>query len=195
VHDLSLYLLELLENSVRAGASRVRTRIVLDEKRDRLTIAVEDDGDGLAVAPDQALDPFYTTKRDKKTGLGLSLLREAAEQAGGALTLGSSSRFGGLAVEVTMTLGHLDRPPLGDVATTVAVMAATNPGVEFTVEASDGRERCVTGGAELARGGDLLRALTRKADIPRPETIAEEPPPTAASSGEEPVLRTTGRSR
>lgn len=195
MHDLSLYLLELLENSVRAGASRVRTRIVLDEQRDRLTIAVEDDGGGLAVAPDEALDPFYTTKRDKKTGLGLSLLREAAEQAGGALTLGPSTRFGGVAVEVTMILSHLDRPPLGDVATTIAVMATTSPEVEFTVEASDGRERCVTGGAELARGGHLLRELTRKADIPRPETIVEELTPPATHPSGQRVIRTTGRSR
>ena len=83
MHDLSLYALELLENSVRAGATRVRTRVEIDRPRDRLTIAIEDDGPGLPVSADLATDPFFSTKAGKQTGLGLSLFREAAEAAGG----------------------------------------------------------------------------------------------------------------
>lgn len=78
MHDLSLYLLDILENSVRAGATVIATSIVVERADDALTITVEDDGPGLPVEPEQALDPFFTTKGHKKTGLGLSLFRQAA---------------------------------------------------------------------------------------------------------------------
>jgi signal transduction histidine kinase len=99
VHDLSLYLLDIIENSVRAGATVIATSITASRADDTLTITVEDDGPGLPIAPEQVMDPFFTTKAGKKTGLGLSLFRQAAEAAGGELTLGESAELGGVAVE------------------------------------------------------------------------------------------------
>ena len=93
MHDLSLYLLDILENSVRAGATVIATAIVADRERDEASILVEDDGPGLPVEPEQALDPFFTTKANKKTGLGLSLFRQAAEAAGGGLSVGRSGEL------------------------------------------------------------------------------------------------------
>jgi NADH:ubiquinone oxidoreductase subunit E len=133
MHDISLYLLEILENSVRAGASRVDTHLFIDEASDRLCLTVDDDGSGLSATPEQTLDPFYTTKPGKKTGLGLSLFREEAQAAGGDLSIGPSPALGGARVETCMVLSHVDRPPLGDVGTSIVVMAATNPDMEFTV--------------------------------------------------------------
>ncbi len=142
MHDLSLYLLEMIENSLRAGAGRVTVHVWLEAPRDELTIAVEDDGPGFAVNPEQAADPFFTTKAGKKTGLGLSLFREAAEAAGGHLTMHRSGELGGAAIEAVMSLSHVDRPPLGDVVETVAVMAATNPEATITLEVGGGAESC-----------------------------------------------------
>ena len=85
---LSLHILDLVENSIRAQATTIVIRIVADPAADLLRIEIEDDGTGLKVTPEQALDPFYTTKGGKRTGLGLSLFRAAAEAAGGGLTLG-----------------------------------------------------------------------------------------------------------
>lgn len=133
MHDLSLYLLEVLENSVRAGANRVEIGLFVDQATDQLRMFVDDDGRGLSATPEQTLDPFYTTKPGKKTGLGLSLLQAEAQLAGGGLTIGPSPTLGGVRVETFMSLNHVDRPPLGDVATTIVVTAATNPGIEFTV--------------------------------------------------------------
>jgi len=133
VHDLSLYLLELLENSVRAEAKHVEVSLFIDRAADELRLTVDDDGHGLKAAPAQVLDPFYTSKPGKQTGLGLSLLKAEAQAAGGDLVIGSSPSLGGARVEASMVLGHLDRPPLGDVAATIVVTAATNPNVEFTV--------------------------------------------------------------
>ena len=151
MHDLSLYLLDVLENSVRAGAATVAVTIAADHAADTLAIAVEDDGPGLPVTPDEALDPFFTTKKEKKTGLGLSLFRQAAEAAGGDLEVGVSDALGGVAVRASMSLGNVDRPPFGDVATSILTMVATNPEVEFVVSLSDDGERLELCGSELPR--------------------------------------------
>jgi signal transduction histidine kinase len=134
MHDLSLYLLDILENSVRAGATVIATTIAVDSASDELSIQVEDDGPGLPVEPEQALDPFYTTKTNKKTGLGLSLFRQAAEGAGGDLEVGRSDELGGVRVAARMSLANVDRPPLGDVAASIATMVVTNPEIEFRVD-------------------------------------------------------------
>jgi signal transduction histidine kinase len=133
MHDLSLYLLEILENSTRAGATRVNIDLVIDRAGDQLRLAVDDDGSGLKATPEQTLDPFYTTKAGKKTGLGLSLLKADAQAAGGDLAIGPSPELGGVRVETYMRLDSVDRPPIGDLATTIHVTAFTNPDVEFTV--------------------------------------------------------------
>ncbi len=139
MHDLSLYLLEVLENSVRAGATRVDIALSIDEADDQLRMTVDDDGCGLDTTPAQTLDPFYTTKPGKKTGLGLSLLRSEAQMAGGDLTIGPSPTLGGTRVEAFMGWSHIDRPPLGDMATTIIITAATNPDIEFTVSLAGDR--------------------------------------------------------
>jgi signal transduction histidine kinase len=159
MHDLSLYLLEVIENSVRAGATTVATRIVADPRSDRLTISVDDDGPGLPVPPDEAIDPFFTTKPGKKTGLGLSLFRQDAEAAGGGLRVGHSRGLGGVEVEAWMELANIDRPPLGDVAMTLVAMAAANPEVRFVVELASGDERLTLDGDELLRQMPALVAL------------------------------------
>ena len=133
MHDVSLYLLELLENSVRAGATHINVGLCIDHASDQLELTVDDDGRGLNATPERILDPFFTTKEGKKTGLGLSLLRAEAEAAEGGLSIGPSSTLGGARVDVTMRLGHVDRPPLGDLATTLVVTAVTNPDVLFTI--------------------------------------------------------------
>jgi hypothetical protein len=156
MHDLSLYLLDILENSVRAGATVIATTIAADPAADQLSISVEDDGPGLPVAPEQALDPFFTTKANKKTGLGLSLFRQAAEAAGGGLSVGRSAELGGVAVRVWMRLGDVDRPPLGDVAASVATMVVTNPEIEFRVDLTDDGTRTVLRGPDIPqRFGEL----------------------------------------
>ena len=149
MHDLSLYLLDILENSLRAGATTIVVGVAADRRADTLTISVEDDGPGLPVTPDEALDPFFTTKKGKKTGLGLSLFRQAAEAAGGGLSVSRSEDLGGVAVQAWMDLANVDRPPLGDVATTIAMMVVTNPEIDLSVAVVDGDEHLRLRGEQL----------------------------------------------
>lgn len=132
MRDLSLHILDLMENSIRAEASVVAVTIAIEPATNSLRIAIEDNGKGLKVSPEQAADPFYTTKGGKRTGLGLSFFRETAERAGGTMTVGKSE-LGGVCVAAEMRLNHVDRSPLGDVAATVSSVVCSNPDVDFQV--------------------------------------------------------------
>ncbi len=118
---------------------------------------MEDDGPGLPVEPEQALDPFFTTKRNKTTGLGLSLFRQAAEEAGGGLDVDRSVDLGGVAVRAWMSLANVDRPPLGDVATSILTMVATNPEIQFA-DRLDRRRRAPLAGRWRAATGSCRRS-------------------------------------
>ncbi len=161
-------MLDLVENSIRAGAGVVAVGVEEQPDRDLLAITVEDDGPGLAVDPEEALDPFYTTKEGKRTGLGLSLFRQQVELAGGGVELGRSE-LGGLAVRARLGLGHVDRYPLGDLAGTLAGVVAANPEVEIRARLARG-ERVVnassadpgdSGGPSRGTGG-AARASARR---------------------------------
>lgn len=126
MRSLSLHILDLIENSVRAGSSIVSVTIVGSPNEDKLEITVEDNGFGTSVSTEEITNPFYTTKNGKRTGLGLSLFRAAAERSGGEFTV-YKSELGGVAVKATMCLSHVDRSPLGDLATTLSSVVCTNP--------------------------------------------------------------------
>jgi NADH:ubiquinone oxidoreductase subunit E len=136
----------------------------IDEASNELRLTVDDDGCGLSATPEQTLDPFYTTKPGKKTGLGLSLFKEEAQAAGGDLTIGPSPALRGVRVQTWMMLHHLDRPPLGDVGQSVYLMAMTNPEIEFTVSLT-GDQFAPSGDAATGAGAGqpLLRASPRQA--------------------------------
>ena len=165
MRELSLHVLDLVENSVRAGAGVVAVTVEEQPDRDLLAISVEDDGPGLAVDPAQALDPFYTTKEGKRTGLGLSLFRQQVELAGGGVELGRSA-LGGLAVWARLGLGHVDRYPLGDLAGTLAGVVAANPGIEVRVRLAHGDRDVHVSSAEVDPAGGR-RAFARAPSLLR----------------------------
>ena len=140
MRELSLHVLDLIENAIRAGAATIAVAVEEEPDQDRMIISVEDDGPGLAVPPDVATDPFYTTKEGKKTGLGLSLLKFRAEQAGGSFCL-TRSDLGGLAVRARLPLSSVDRSPLGDLPATLASVVCTNPEVDLRLRLRVG-DRC-----------------------------------------------------
>lgn len=150
--ELSLHILDLLENAVRAGASVVCVTLREAPEQDLLEISVEDNGPGLATLPEQSLDPFYTTKEGKRTGLGLSLFSAAAEQAGGRFTLERSAELGGLAARATMRLRHVDRAPLGDLSGTFFTMILTHPEVEFRCRVQSPARDILITTSEIATG-------------------------------------------
>ncbi len=119
MRELSLHILDILQNSVDAGATRVELSIVEDLAADLLTIEVRDNGRG--IAPDKlphVFDPFYTSRKTRHVGLGLPLLKAAAERCGGDAVIRSQVGVG-TTLTATFQLSHIDRAPLGDMTGTL----------------------------------------------------------------------------
>ena len=128
--DLALHVLDIAQNALDAGATRVEIELVEDLDRDLLTIEVRDNGRGMpsdVVA--KASDPFYTTRTTRKVGMGLSLLGEAARAAGGGLTI-ESAPGEGTRVRVRFQHAHVDRAPVGDLEGTLMALMAGRPDVD-----------------------------------------------------------------
>lgn len=130
MRELSLHLLDIIENSIRAGATLIRIRIEKDEGKNKLRIKVEDNGEGMDIEPQEALNPFFTTKEGKRVGLGLSLFAEAVQEAEGELKI-ERSILGGITVDASMKLTHINRKPLGDLAGTLSPLLLAYPYLDF----------------------------------------------------------------
>ena len=138
--DLSLHILDVTENGVRAGAKKIAIKIVEDEINDKLTVCIEDDGKGMdKETVKKAMDPFFTTKNGKKFGLGLSLLGQAAQQADGNMTV-DSKEGKGTKVAATFKLSHPDTKPMGNIVETITTLIAANPAVQFIFDYKTGDE-------------------------------------------------------
>jgi len=129
--ELALHILDIAENSIRAGAKRVRILIREDENRDLFLIRITDNGRGMSPEEQQkALDPFYTTKKVRRIGMGLPLLSDAAERTGGRMIL--KSRPGvGTAVSAEFGHSHIDRQPMGDIVSALIAIIVGNPGIDI----------------------------------------------------------------
>jgi anti-sigma regulatory factor (Ser/Thr protein kinase) len=129
--ELSLHILDIAENSVRAGAATLEIRVDEDTRADLLSIEFIDDGCGMDEETlKRAISPFFTTKTVRKVGMGLSLLKRAAERTGGSLTI-ESTPGRGTRVCVTFQHSHIDRQPMGDIASTLITLMSGNPGMRI----------------------------------------------------------------
>ena len=126
--ELSLHILDLLENAVEAGASRIEITIEEDPAEDRMVIEIADNGRGMTPAViKQVTDPFYTSRETRHVGLGIPLFLAAAQRCEGDLSI-ESQPGKGTRVRTTFRHGHIDRAPLGDMPTALlAILLAERP--------------------------------------------------------------------
>jgi anti-sigma regulatory factor (Ser/Thr protein kinase) len=140
MQDLSLHILDIAENSIEAHATRIDIRIKEDTRGDRMTLEISDDGQGMDERLlKRALDPFVSTKKTRRIGLGLSLLAQAAQAAEGHLTL-QSQPGRGTRVRATFRLSHIDLKPLGDIAQTLATLIVAHPELDIRYTHQAGRK-------------------------------------------------------
>lgn len=129
--DISLHMLDIIRNSVKAGARKIGITIMDDRKKNRLVLKISDDGTGI---PDEIIgyvtDPFFTTSANKKTGLGIPLLKQNAEQTGGRLEIKSDSKKG-TSIKAVFRQDHIDMIPQGDIAATLRVIIASEPDIDI----------------------------------------------------------------
>lgn len=126
-----MHILDIIGNSVRANASLIEISIVEDSKEDTLILSIKDDGCGMDEETIlNAMDPFFTSRKTRKVGLGIPLLQQNTQLTDGDIKI--KSKLGkGTEVEATFSRSHIDRPPMGDLAGTISLMVSGNPQVEF----------------------------------------------------------------
>ena len=133
--ELSLNILDITENSTKAGAKNIVIKI--DENAETLTITVSDDGCGMM--PDflsEVTNPFTTTRTTRKVGLGIPLFKLACEQTGGEFTIESKHQSlhpndHGTTTKAFFYKNHLDFTPLGDIISTIVTLIQGHPDVDF----------------------------------------------------------------
>jgi anti-sigma regulatory factor (Ser/Thr protein kinase) len=132
MEDLSLHILDIAENSIRAGATFIEIEIEVDTAADKVTIAIRDNGKGMTETEiKRATDPFYSSKTTRRIGLGIPLLMESASQANGSVRL-ESEPGKGTVVTAWFELSHIDRRPFGNITETIITLIAGNPDVNFS---------------------------------------------------------------
>ena len=143
--ELSLNILDIAQNSIKANAAHVE--IALEQRGDWLTITIVDDGTGMS--PEfaaEAANPFTTTRTTRKVGMGLPLFKLAAEQTGGTFSLSShqAAHEGddhGTTVTATFNTAHVDCEPVGDITETILTLIQGNPDLSLTyLYSKDGDE-------------------------------------------------------
>lgn len=161
LRDLSLHLLDIMTNSVSAGASRMEVRIEADSVKDLLTICIKDDGRGMSQDfLERVTDPFSTTRTTRKVGLGLSLIKEACEITGGRLAI-ESALGAGTTVTATFGISSIDRIPLGNTGETLSGLISSYPDRDFAITFANGQ------GAESCL--DTVDLRERLGDVPLSE--------------------------
>jgi len=134
VEDLSLHIMDVIENAVTAGATVVQVSVERDEAAGLLVVSIHDNGRGMDEDESRrAVDPFFTTKAEKRVGLGLPLLRQSAEETGGEMEMLSRPGVGTL-IRAEFRLDHPDLKPLGDIEGTIELLRKFHPGITFSLE-------------------------------------------------------------
>jgi hypothetical protein len=132
MESIALHLLDIVENSIDAKASRIEIEISRDEKQ-TLYITITDNGKGMTSEElEKACNPFYTSRTTRKVGIGLSLLKQHVEETEGFLKIESEKNVG-TKISFAFNLWHIDCVPLGDLDDVLSTLIAVNPSICFFI--------------------------------------------------------------
>lgn len=162
--EIASHIIDIVANSVTAKATDVSIDIVKDTDRNLLTLHIKDNGVGMDEETEKkVLDPFYTTKKGKKVGLGIPLLKGTAETTGGTFRL-SSVVGQGTEIFASFDLSHPDLPPLGNIPDTMLVLVLGNPDTDFSFNVAIDSKKFVLNTKEI-------KSLLEGVPINHPEVI------------------------
>ncbi len=129
--ELSLHILDLVQNSIRAEATLVEICITESIEKNLLEIEINDNGKGMPhEILDKASDPFFTSRTTRDVGLGIPLFKQMAEHCNGNISLISEEGIGTRLIS-TFEINHIDRQPLGDIEGVLVLLLVANPSVRF----------------------------------------------------------------
>lgn len=129
--ELSLHILDIMQNSIVAGAKHIDLAVVEDTEADFLEFTVKDNGCGMTKEMLRTvIDPFTTSRTTRKVGMGIPLLKLAAENTGGGIKLQSEVGVGTV-ISARFGYSHIDRQPLGNMAETMLGLVTSYEDIEF----------------------------------------------------------------
>ncbi|MBS7262118.1 MAG: ATP-binding protein [Eubacteriales bacterium] len=129
MNEISLHVLDIIQNSIKAGADLIV--IVIEFDGERLTVTITDNGCGMdAETAARVTDPFVTSRTTRRVGLGIPLFKASAEATGGSLTVRSEKGVGTV-VQAIFYYGHIDCPPLGSMTQTIVSQIVCHTDVDF----------------------------------------------------------------
>lgn len=131
MNELSLYVLDIVQNSLAAKSKNIYLNITDSKINNLLTIEVIDDGIGMSKETlDKVLSPFYTSRKTRKVGLGLPLFKELCEMCSGSFTI-SSEEGKGTTLKGTFVLNNIDLPPFGDLVGTLYILVINEENIDI----------------------------------------------------------------
>lgn len=131
MREISLHILDLVQNSIEAGATEVKLEIIEDLTKDSMIIRVSDNGRGMNKQLRQlVIDPFITTRTTRRIGLGLPLMDMSTKRCGGYLNIDSTPGEGTV-IEAMYQHSHFDRPPMGNLVETIKSILVANSALQF----------------------------------------------------------------
>jgi hypothetical protein len=131
LRELALHILDIAENGITAGADCIWIQVEEARSENLLNIKIEDNGRGMpAEKLKNPADPFITSRTTRRVGLGLSLLAAAAQRCDGKLEIAAEPGRG-TSVVATFRYNHIDRAPVGDMASTITTLIMGNPQIDF----------------------------------------------------------------
>lgn len=165
MQELSLNILDIAQNSVKAGATRIGICVREIPTEDAMTIEITDNGCGMdEETVRRVTDPFYTTRTTRRVGLGVPFFKMAAEMTGGLLTI-ESQPGAGTRLLARFGLAHIDRAPLGDMAQTMCALIGCNPSIDFFYTYTVGEQSFTADTAEF-------RQILEGVPLSEPEVLA-----------------------
>lgn len=122
MNELSLHILDICQNSIKANATLIEIIIEEDTPTNLYRITIHDNGHGMSDKTlSEVADPFFTTRTTRSVGLGVSLYKMAAELSGGSLSITSTINQG-TSLIAEFQHNHIDRAPLGAIEDTLTIL-------------------------------------------------------------------------
>ncbi|HLN53895.1 MAG TPA: ATP-binding protein [Lentimicrobium sp.] len=129
--DLSMHMLDIAQNSITANATMLYIEINENNNQNLYSITIKDNGIGMSQdLLTSSLDPFFTTRKTRKVGLGIPLLKQNCERTGGNFLI-DSTVGAGTTVKAEFIRSHPDFMPIGDLSGTIVLLTAANPEISF----------------------------------------------------------------
>ncbi len=162
--ELSLNILDISQNSVKAGATRIDITVTESVQKDIVSIMIGDNGCGMSEDMLSAvIDPFVTTRTTRKVGLGIPLVRQLALDTDGSFDI--KSKVGeGTVLSAEFKMSHLDRPPLGDIPSTLVTIISSAPDIRYVYSH-------VTDGGEFVLDTEEVKTMLDGIPIDSPEIL------------------------